>query len=487
MSGSELPETDNLLRPPQSEPEPLERVQTEHKWITQYNLEERTYQQQFADIYFLRLAKLKPAVEEVARKTWGSYKIAGEKVKMVDRVLDVRQSEICWVTGTVYMEMPLKPNILDDLSRDHWVAVPPPREKYFDAVNDQVMLEDESGRIRLTGGAILSEHLVTGCVIAVMGSETMDGDFEVIDIVFPGLPPQPPLDGDGGKTEKKSKGKDGGGEAGKYVALVSGLKISGEVHESLETHLLVEYLIGELTGPQDQSSASKITRLILAGNSLSDATPHSLDLTTPDAKKTPTAKKYGYDASTYNPLPTHALDTILTSLLPSLPIDLMPGDSDPANTALPQQPIHPTMFPQAKAYFGTTFNSVTNPYLATIDGTTQFLGTSGQTIDDIYKYLEGEDRLGMAERTLRWRHVAPTCPDTLWSYPFQNTDPFVLERTPEVYFVGNQPRFETRMVVGSGGQRCRIVLLPRFAETGEVVLVHLETLDCEVVKITVEG
>lgn len=36
----------------------------------------------------------------------------------VDRVLDVRQGELCWVAGTVYMDMPLKPNILDDISKD---------------------------------------------------------------------------------------------------------------------------------------------------------------------------------------------------------------------------------------------------------------------------------------------------------------------------------------------------------------------------------
>lgn len=45
-------------------------------------------------------------------------KIAGDTVHRVERVLDVRQGELCWVTGTVYMDMPLKPNILDDISKD---------------------------------------------------------------------------------------------------------------------------------------------------------------------------------------------------------------------------------------------------------------------------------------------------------------------------------------------------------------------------------
>lgn len=44
--------------------------------------------------------------------------LAGDKAKYVERVLDVRQGELCWVVGTVYMEMALKPNVLDDISKE---------------------------------------------------------------------------------------------------------------------------------------------------------------------------------------------------------------------------------------------------------------------------------------------------------------------------------------------------------------------------------
>lgn len=66
----------------------------------------------------MRLSKMKPAVDEMAREVWEGKVIAGEKVTRVERVLDVRQGELCWVTGTVYMDMALKPNILDDVSKD---------------------------------------------------------------------------------------------------------------------------------------------------------------------------------------------------------------------------------------------------------------------------------------------------------------------------------------------------------------------------------
>lgn len=73
-------------------------------------------------MYFLRLTKIKPAVEEVAAKAWDGTEIGGERATRVERVLDVRQGELCWVSGTVYMDMRLKPNILEDVSKD--VSIP---------------------------------------------------------------------------------------------------------------------------------------------------------------------------------------------------------------------------------------------------------------------------------------------------------------------------------------------------------------------------
>lgn len=45
-------------------------------------------------------------------------KLGDEKASFVERVLDVRQGELCWIVGTVYMEMDLKPNVLDDISKE---------------------------------------------------------------------------------------------------------------------------------------------------------------------------------------------------------------------------------------------------------------------------------------------------------------------------------------------------------------------------------
>lgn len=101
------------------EQEAPKRVPSSYKSLHTYLLDkEKSYKQQYADMYFLRLTKIKPAVEQLASSAWQDTVIGDEPAKRVDRVLDIRQGELCWVVGTVYMDMPLKPNILEDVSKD---------------------------------------------------------------------------------------------------------------------------------------------------------------------------------------------------------------------------------------------------------------------------------------------------------------------------------------------------------------------------------
>ena len=135
-----MAETEDFLRGPSSSDDLdcPERLPSAYNPLHSFRLpkgENKHYQQQYADTYFLRLAKLKPAVTSIAEDAWADFQvtsglvyhpvreanapqIAGERAQRVERVLDVRQGQLCWVVGTVYMDMPMKPNILEDISRD---------------------------------------------------------------------------------------------------------------------------------------------------------------------------------------------------------------------------------------------------------------------------------------------------------------------------------------------------------------------------------
>lgn len=71
------------------------------------------------------------------------------------------------------------------------------------------------------------------------------------------------------------------------------------------------------------------------------------------------------------------------------------------------------------------------------------------------------------------------------SYPFQDEDPFVLNTCPHVFFVGSQPKFDTASIEGPDGQVVRLIAVPEFCKTGELVLVDSESLETSVVRIVV--
>jgi DNA polymerase II small subunit/DNA polymerase delta subunit B len=71
------------------------------------------------------------------------------------------------------------------------------------------------------------------------------------------------------------------------------------------------------------------------------------------------------------------------------------------------------------------------------------------------------------------------------SYPFQDDDPFVIKDCPHLYVVGSQPKFDTTVIEGPDGQMVRLIAVPRFSETGELLLVDSETLEVERVVIDV--
>lgn len=239
----------------------------------------------------------------------------------------------------------------------------------------------------------------------------------------------------------------------------------------------------------------------------------------------------------------------LAELAAAVPVDVMPGAGDPANYTLPQQPLHRCLLPGAAAY--SSLHRSPNPHDFAVDGVA-FLGTSGQNVDDVFRwggarggpprrrawgrgprrfrrhvhacctsllacfaacapplptvpsstmpalscpcrYSDIQDRAGILGALMRWRHLAPTAPDTLAAYPYFESDPFILDACPHVLFAGGQPAFETALVEGGsgpgeeGGKRAvRVVAVPNFCTTGCVVLVNLATLACHPVYFDAE-
>ena len=90
------------------------------------------------------------------------------------------------------------------------------------------------------------------------------------------------------------------------------------------------------------------------------------------------------------------------------------------------------------------------------------------------------------EQTLKYAHICPTAPDRLGMVPVD--DPMVIDKnTPHIYFCGNcEEGFATKLVGEEGEEKTRLVCIPKFSQTGEAVLVNLNTLDVEVLRFKVD-
>jgi DNA polymerase delta subunit 2 len=110
---------------------------------------------------------------------------------------------------------------------------------------------------------------------------------------------------------------------------------------------------------KDQTYASKLCKLIIAGNAL--CKPRHLEVEKTAVKKISRSEYQQFDLE-----PLRELDAVLSQIAVNLDVELMPGENDATNAALPQQPLHPALFQNAHQY--STLKFVTNPYSSVVDG-----------------------------------------------------------------------------------------------------------------------
>ncbi|XP_015592070.1 DNA polymerase delta small subunit [Cephus cinctus] len=441
-----------LSTPSKEKPFILERKTVDYEdYSVRFSQEKQDYSVQFAHVYSARLNELKDILIKEICKKWGSIRI----VKLAE--LEEVENERCVIIGTQFKHQQWKPSILKELGDDHDLIPTVPRNDYC-SEKDVPFLEDEMLRVKLVGDKVNIKDIVTGIVCAVLGHEKADGTFEVEDWCFPGCAPKTIT------PEPVTKGK---------VLILSGLDM---VHhsQSLSQSLLTEWICGMAGNSIAQAEEASIVRVIIAGNGVRSS-PEIFSSTGLYSGKAKDREVYKETAEG-----TKRLDSFINELAQCCLVTLMPGQHDPTGVMLPQKPLHPCMLPKSSRY--ENFTGVANPWSGKI-GTRVFLGTSGQPIEDIMRVsgLANGTPLEWLAKTLVWRHLCPTAPDTLPSYPYCGKDLFIIHECPDIYFVSNMDKFETKLWIGQDGQRVRLISVPQFSTTNTAVLVDLDSLDTQIV------
>jgi DNA polymerase delta subunit 2 len=200
---------------------------------------------------------------------------------------------------------------------------------------------------------------------------------------------------------------------------------------------------------------------------------------------------------------------LLRIVVAGCPVDIMPGKSDPTSANWPQRALHHSLVQHtsrvAAADHGgnnkSLFYRAPNPYVCRHAGQ-WVVGTDGTNVQDLVQRLKftpselssssySPELLAM-EKNIQWAHLCPNGPSSVPTVPHAEKDPMVLEQEeqPRLYFAGNCQEFATKMMTLSTAAAAgsnsvvstRLVCVPAFSETGQAVLVNLETMDVQVLK-----
>lgn len=430
------------------EPSVYQRESLEFKSFNKFETSTKNFDQQYCGIYTARLKALRDALVEKAKIKW-----ANNEVITLSELSERSEANACIIIGTLYKHQELKPSILREVSEELQLVAQPARANYA-SFKDQLYLEDENLRVKLVGNHMDIQDFVTGCICAVLGHELENGSFSVIDWCFPGCCPKSST-----SNRSVSRGK---------VLIISGLDLANNV-QLLSLNLLSEWITGMVGTKEIQQEVASIVCVIIAGNSVRGS------IETYSHAKYSESKGRDEAIIKETALVTHKLDDFLLPIVQYCPVILMPGEFDPSCHTMPQQPLHPCILSQCSRF--KSFHGVTNPWVGSINSRI-IAGSSGQPIKDIMKVagLADVSPLTWLERTLLWRHCAPTAPDTVPTYPTREIDPFIIKECPDVYFAGNMDKYDTGLFVADDGEVVRLICVPKFSETQTGVLVDLHDL-----------
>jgi DNA polymerase delta subunit 2 len=444
-------------------------TQSRYENISQnFLLKQKSFNYQYAPLYAERLNNMRKDVKIAAQRKWPAHEVKS--------LVDLAQGEKAVIIGTLYKEMKNKPNILKELADDENNMIPmqPVLDrdaKYIDELTDELILEDDLQRILLIDALgcdhIKSNRLCGGLVIAVLGIENEDSKFEVEDYCFKTVDFYSKMNL---PRQLKSSQND------KYIVFLSGLELGDATKTAnylYKFQLFIDFLRGDFACEGKVAHMlANTTRLVVAGNSLSASTQ------TKDLLNKAKYLTKNYIVGSVNAI--KQLDEYLLQIINKLEVDLMPGEFDPSNLMLPQQPLHHSMFTKSIASeYRYNLHTVTNPYRFTVNDVC-FLGSSGQFIDDMRRSTSMDDPTELMKLSMQACHLGPTCPDTLACYPYYGQDPFILNEMPDVYFAGNQNVYKHEVFTPSGQEKSvHLVSLPKFSLTNSCVFLNMSTLQSE--------
>lgn len=358
----------------------------------------------------------------------------------------------CIVIGTLFKRMKLQPDVVEELSKGDFHVKCERYLGHYTSQDDTLVLEDTEESISLIGN-FSPKNFVTGICVALLGYSIDDGSqFLVRDICY-AEPNRQILYDDSQLLQMCKPGAPiSSTHDGRpiYLMVVSGLGFHHEMEKkSALTHALqdmIDFVWGGGKFSADERS-HRVARILVIGDSLhedrlalgvDDDDEMGID---PDDIVTKMKRSRQVKQYTRSICAVKHMDDFFAQLSKTINVDVMPGPSDPSSHLLPQQPFHPCMFPKSCMF--STFNCTTNPHHAIYNDDIELLATSGQNVDIIKRFSGLQDPIEIMKNHLKWGNSAPSAPDNLYSVPYEDEDPYVIDFIPDIYIASCQGSYQT--------------------------------------------
>jgi DNA polymerase delta subunit 2 len=439
------------------------------------------YGRQYSHVYHERLSRLAPVIWKRIETIDPCHDIPNHN--KVNRILELLEDVESTVVGTIIRVMV---EATDDNS-------------------DEYFLEDDSGRVALEfPNDTMADDLdvIMGVVVGLTGTVGIDGVFRVRRIVTAHSVRTVVLP----NANLTSLSSSSHSHPNRQIMLLSGLACGSSQSSSLSRSMLLAYLHGAFG-----HAAEQVSQVIIAGGSIA-------------AHASTTIRHKNNEPSSSSSMSTlqgcYELDGFLAQCTEvGIPVTLIPGKDDPTTAAWPQRPWHSSLLPRSTT---SLLTRSTNPYVGRMEHVT-LIGTDGRNIPGLVPKKNNKNNtdetttttLDALQNIVKFGHVCPSAPDSVPAVP--SGDPFVLDddttttmtttTTPQkILFAGNASTFASRLVVidakhGNNDEDddmqeedgdhnpkqpppkyCRLIAIPKFEETGQAVLVNIDTLQVHVLK-----
>ena len=369
--------------------------------------------------------------------------------------------------------MKLKPSCLKGMENMYGISK---KEKFIDE-NDYLSLEDNSGRVKLDkiNSNINVNEFVSGIPIAFKGKLNDKGSFVVDDYLYykneNALTSDTPMD-----IECNSANQDKN-----LILFISNLNIrkineneNNDKQLKLARDMLINFIQNKNLNNKLSDISNKIKRIIFIGNSV------YVNQKIEELEKGSYIKAEEYKKELNDIIQNYTLlDKYLHIISSYIHVDLINSIDGNDGVYFPQNPNSQFLFLENIGNINAkTLNLVPNPYHFDIYSyktktKKSFLGTSGENIKNILQYTDINDPLIAMQKTIEWGHLAPLAPDTLRIYPYSGSDPLLLNKIPDIYFISGKKDLNKK-IIKYNNKNILLIELPDFSLTLKGIIYNID-------------